>query len=112
MGVMQNQVMMSHPDTGTSIQGLVLPYWDEILKLSAMCYEFAPLDYMGVDIVIDRDKGPMLLELNARPGLSIQICNGEGLYHRLKTIEAVKEIPTRAEDRVALSKELIKGVLL
>ncbi len=109
-GVMQNQLMMAHPDTGTSIKNLALPYWDEILQLSAMCYEFAPLDYMGVDIVIDRDKGPMLLELNARPGLSIQLCNGEGLLHRLQKVAAIRDIPLRAQDRVALGKELISPI--
>jgi hypothetical protein len=42
---------------------------------------------LGVDIVLDRDQGPMLLEANARPGLAIQIANGRGLLHRIQEIE-------------------------
>jgi hypothetical protein len=41
-----------------------------------------------VDIVMDRDLGPQILELNARPGLAIQIANNMGLELRLKAIEA------------------------
>jgi D-alanine-D-alanine ligase-like ATP-grasp enzyme len=43
---------------------------------------------MGVDLVLDRHRGPLILELNARPGLSIQIANRHGLGHRLAAIEA------------------------
>jgi glutathione synthase/RimK-type ligase-like ATP-grasp enzyme len=37
------------------------------------------LGYLGVDIVIDRFQGPMVIEVNARPGLSIQLANAKGL---------------------------------
>ena len=45
------------------------------------------LGYLGVDIVVDRDLGPLLLEANARPGLAIQIANGQGLLPRLQEID-------------------------
>jgi D-alanine-D-alanine ligase-like ATP-grasp enzyme len=32
-----------------------------------------------VDLVIDADLGPLMLEVNARPGLQIQVINGQGL---------------------------------
>ena len=54
------------------------------------------LGYLGTDMVLDRDRGPMLLELNARPGLAIQMANGEGLRRRLDLIEAQTE--ERAEE--------------
>ncbi len=47
------------------------------------------LGYLGVDIVVDEDAGPMLLEANARPGLAIQIANGRGLLPRLQAIDAL-----------------------
>ncbi len=47
------------------------------------------LGYLGVDIVIDRDRGPLILEMNARPGLNIQIANCAGLAHRLKKIDEI-----------------------
>ena len=40
-----------------------------------------------LDIVLDKAAGPQLLELNARPGLAIQIANGCGLAPRLRHIE-------------------------
>ena len=46
------------------------------------------MGYLGVDIVIDATAGPLMLELNARPGLNIQIANQEGLVHRLRSVEA------------------------
>jgi predicted ATP-grasp superfamily ATP-dependent carboligase len=63
------------------------------------------LGYLGVDIVLDRDKGPLLLELNARPGLSIQIANGAGLVPRLEVVEAHHPSLTTAVDRVAFARE-------
>ena len=44
------------------------------------------LGYLGADIVLDKYRGPMMLELNARPGLAIQIANGRGLRDILKNI--------------------------
>jgi glutathione synthase/RimK-type ligase-like ATP-grasp enzyme len=58
------------------------------------------LGYLGVDIVIDEKRGPMLLELNARPGLSIQVANSKGLLPRLREIEKIKEIDPVAKNRV------------
>jgi hypothetical protein len=46
------------------------------------------LGSLGVDVVIDREQGPLLLELNARPGLDIQIANMSGLRSRLEHIDA------------------------
>jgi hypothetical protein len=54
-------------------------------------------------MVLDKEEGPMVLELNARPGLAIQIANGAGLLPRLHHIESLGTpliAPTPAE-RVA-----------
>jgi hypothetical protein len=45
------------------------------------------LGYLGVDLVLDPNRGPLLLEANARPGLAIQHANGAGLLPRLKAID-------------------------
>ncbi|MDX5335526.1 MAG: alpha-L-glutamate ligase-like protein, partial [Marinobacter sp.] len=58
------------------------------------------LGYMGVDLVVDAYKGPLLLELNARPGLAIQMANGEGLLPRLRNIEALKRPHFSPRERV------------
>jgi hypothetical protein len=61
---------------------------------------------MGVDIVLDRNQGPLILEINARPGLGIQIANHSGLQERLDKIEALDTIPADPKDRVALTLAL------
>ena len=82
----------SHPDTGHDLASLVVPQW-----------EMTGLGYLGTDMVLDRKHGPMLLELNARPGLAIQMTNGEGLRRRLDLIERQPDgVP--AKQRVAFSQ--------
>ena len=50
------------------------------------------MGYLGVDIVLDRKQGPMLLEANARPGLAIQIANGQGLIPRFEAVDRALEL--------------------
>ncbi len=50
---------------------LILPRWDEIIGIAIHAAACSGLGYCGVDIVYDQ-KGPMVLECNARPGLEIQ----------------------------------------
>jgi len=64
-----------------------LPNWDGFMRLAAGCYELCGLGYIGVDMVLDQEKGPLILELNARPGLNIQIANDCGLTLRTQAVE-------------------------
>ena len=73
--------------------------------LISRCYELTDLGYQGVDLVLDQERGPLVLELNARPGLNIQIANHAGLLPRLKVVEQLREPLHSAEDRVAFSQE-------
>jgi glutathione synthase/RimK-type ligase-like ATP-grasp enzyme len=66
-----------------------VPYWEEVLEMSRRVARAVGLGYLGVDIVVDEEAGPMLLEANARPGLAIQIANGRGLLPRLQAIDAL-----------------------
>jgi alpha-L-glutamate ligase-like protein len=96
--VERNRSVLSHPDTGAPVIGLRVPHWHQILAMSRRVAEASGLGYIGVDIVIDVDQGPMLLEANARPGLAIQIANARGLLPRLAEIDALYErepIPLR-----------------
>lgn len=95
-----------HPDTGRELSAIQIDSWPVILELAAQCFDMTGLGYLGTDIVIDRDRGPMLLELNARPGLAIQIANNRGLIPRLRHIEGMKNrqyLP--AADRVYYAME-------
>jgi alpha-L-glutamate ligase-like protein len=85
--VQRNRFIECHPDTKSSVIGLRVPYWREIVTISRRVAEAVGLGYIGVDIVVDKMDGPMLLEANARPGLAIQIANGKGLLPKLKQID-------------------------
>lgn len=107
-GVWFDSKVDEHPDTGHPLVGLAVPHWQDILSHAAKTYEITGLGYQGVDFVLDRDKGPMLLEVNARPGLAIQIANRKGLLPRLKQVE--KEVvigELSIKDRVGFVKNLI-----
>ncbi len=96
-----------HPDTGADLSALQIPQWDTLLELAARCYEVTGLGYLGTDMVLDRRYGPMLLELNARPGLTIQVANNTGLLPRLRKIDALSgaDVTLPAAERVARSRE-------
>lgn len=104
--VWQNKIVDDHPDTGYSVVGIEIPQWQELLLLAAKTYEMTGLGYQGVDFVLDKDKGPLLLELNARPGLNIQIANNAGLLPKLRKIEQLENKQLSPEDRVAKVLEL------
>jgi alpha-L-glutamate ligase-like protein len=103
-GVSRQEIVHEHPDTGHSLQGLVIPHWETLLDIAARCHELAGLGYLGVDLVLDQDRGPLLLELNARPGLAIQIANAAGLMHRVKLVEAHAHALPTVEDRIAFAR--------
>jgi alpha-L-glutamate ligase-like protein len=86
-GVHKFQVITHHPDTGNPVEGIEVPFWKEMLLIAASTLEMTGLGYLGVDMVIDDQRGPLLLELNARPGLQIQIANRVGLRGRLELSE-------------------------
>ena len=104
-GVLNDEVVDEHPDTGALIAGLEIPHWDFILESSAKAYEVTGLGYLGVDMVIDADRGPLILEMNARPGLNIQIANGAGLRGRISRIEAIHDSTAIAPERAAIAKK-------
>lgn len=85
-----NRPITLHPDTGLALENIDIEAWEDMLEMAARCYEATGLGYMGVDLVVDANEGPLLLELNARPGLAIQMANGRGLPPRLRNIESLK----------------------
>ena len=79
--------VMVHPDSGADLMAVEIPHWAGLLELAARSADATGLGYIGADIVVDRDKGPLLLELNARPGLAIQIANRAGLAPRIRAVD-------------------------
>lgn len=86
--VQHNRFIYHHPDTEAPLVGVEVPAWADVLAMSRQVARAVGLGYVGVDVVIDAADGPMLLEANARPGLAIQIANGQGLVPRLEAIDA------------------------
>ena len=82
--VQRGRAIQHHPDSGVPLVGVELPSWAEILDVARRVAGAVPLGYLGVDIVVDRDRGPLALEINARPGLEIQNVHGLGLKVALR----------------------------
>ncbi len=104
--VMNNTLIDQHPDFNIELKGQEIPYWKETLILATQCSKLVSIGYLGVDIVIHPILGPQLLEMNARPGLSIQIANMAGLIPRLNQVKHLNSENMSVEERVALSQEL------
>ncbi|MCB0345066.1 MAG: alpha-L-glutamate ligase-like protein [Bdellovibrionales bacterium] len=109
-GVSGMEQILEHPDTKNPITNVSIPHWDRMLDIAASCYEVFELGYFGVDLVVDRYRGPMMLEVNVRPGLAIQLANRVGLKSRLKMVEAQKELPTTVKDRIDFTKNVIAPI--
>ena len=102
--VWRNTIISEHPDTGNPVTGVKILNWEKLLKIAAQCNEITGLGYIGVDLVLDKDKGPLILEMNARPGLNIQIANRAGLLPRLKMAEQYHTHLVNLDERVEFSK--------
>lgn len=87
-GQHKNRFIAEHPDTLRPLDGYNAPDWTRMLELAARCTDLCGLGFLGVDVVVDRERGPLILELNARPGVAIQLANRCGLDHRLAQAEA------------------------
>ena len=103
--VWKNSIVAEHPDTGNPVSGVEIPQWERLLEIAAGAYEMTNLGYQGIDLVLDKERGPLLLELNARPGLNIQIANREGLAGRLEKVEAVRDRKMSIAERVTFARE-------
>ncbi len=102
--VLKTGIVGEHPDTGNPVSGIRIPHWQALMDIAARAWELTGLAYQGVDIVLDRDLGPLILELNARPGLAIQIANRAGLRARLERVDAVRGDAATVAERVAFAR--------
>ncbi|MGD2186986.1 MAG: sugar-transfer associated ATP-grasp domain-containing protein [Desulfobacterales bacterium] len=76
-----------------------------VLNIAARCTELTGPGYIGVDLVLDKEKRPLILEMNARPGLNIQIANRAELLPRLQLVEENHRGLPNIEERIAFSIE-------
>jgi alpha-L-glutamate ligase-like protein len=95
-----------HPDTGAPLLGRQIPLWDEILEVAAEAQRLAGIGYAGVDIALDAKRGPVVMEVNRRPGLEIQNANAAGLLRRLRMIEQLPQHDLPVEERLRIVHKL------
>ncbi len=100
-----NDVIEEHLDTGHPVSGVKIPGWKSILKLASRCYEITGLGYLGVDIVLDKNRGALILKLNTRPGLNIQIANSTGLGRLIDEIEQLQGDDPGVDARVEIARQ-------
>lgn len=86
-GWFKGKKIEAHPESDICLANYKIPFWKEIIKISNSLYSYFKLQYMGVDFTVDREKGPLILELNARPGLEIQNVLGTGILSLLEGME-------------------------
>jgi len=77
--IYQGKFISQHPDSGKDLIGIQIPEWEKIMEQSRRIPALVGLNYVGIDFVLDRRQGLKVLEVNARPGLQIQLANFKGL---------------------------------
>lgn len=109
-GIQNNRYISEHPETKSPLKGLSIPHWKKLLEMSAALGNETEFGYLGVDFVLDKDKGPLLLEMNARPGLSIQIANKAGLIPRLDLVNDFLPKLSTTEEKIEFAQETFGSV--
>ncbi len=85
--ILNGEYIHTKPGTEKKLHGIRIPEWEKILETAVAAQIASKLGFIGVDIVLHPEKGPMVLELNGKPGFSIQLANGTGLKKRLERVE-------------------------
>lgn len=101
-GVKGKKERITHfPGTKKKVSGIKIPHWSKVLEIAVRAANVAGYKFMGADIFIHPEKGPMIVELNGYPGLSIQICNRAGLKRRIERVEGLEITSPRHGVKVA-----------
>ncbi len=91
------------PDTKIKLRGIKIPDWQSYLETAVRAAEACQLEYAGVDLFVSKEKGPMVVELNARPGLTIQVANQAGLHRRLERVRDLNVLSIEHGVKIARS---------
>ncbi|KKU82523.1 MAG: Alpha-L-glutamate ligase-like protein [Parcubacteria group bacterium GW2011_GWA2_47_8] len=100
----KGKIIIELPETRLKVAGIVIPGWHEVLSLAVQAQRAIGISFVGVDIAIDKDTGPKILELNVRPGLKVQLANLAPLRIRLEQVKVKKD--TQVEQAVAIGQSL------
>jgi len=94
----------SKPGSSKKLHGVKIPQWNSVLTTAVNAQIASGLTYVGADVVLHPEKGPMIIEINAQPGLQIQLANKAGLRRRLDKIEDLQVLS--AEHGVKIARAL------
>lgn len=108
--VSQNKDILYVPGTKIKVHGIKIPRWEDVLEIAARAQDVSQLGFAGIDIVHDERYGPLVLEINARPGLGIQMANGESLRTRLERVDELRVL--NIKKAIGLAKELFAEPVL
>lgn len=78
------------PHNDMPVSGIQIPLWNDVLATAVRSANATGLEFCGADIFLHPTKGPMVAEINSFPGLSIQLCNRDGLRHRLERVDGIQ----------------------
>lgn len=84
-----NKILQELPH-GIPVAGIQIPRWEEMLLIASRIQYITNIGYLAVDLTIDRELGPVLLEVNARAGLMVQVANLAPLRSRLERVSGLK----------------------
>lgn len=104
-GVHHDRAITHHPDTREAIADIQIPHWRHLLELTSKFKTILGMGYIGVDIVLDAEHGPMMLEVNVRPGIAIQTANRAGLKERLDQIDEFVDGEQNVDELVDFAQE-------
>jgi len=104
--VLDNSPVTHHPDTQRPLLGVGVPSFARVLEIAVAATDETGLGYVGADVVIDARRGPVILELNARPGLAIQAANRAGLVPRLRAVSERLRAGAPLAERIELGIEI------
>lgn len=96
--------LIKHLPHGAEPSGIRLPYWEEMLLIASRIQELTNIGYLAVDLTLDEEQGPVLLEVNARAGLMVQVANLAPLRRRLDRVSGIKV--TSPEQGVRIAQEI------
>ena len=81
--IFKNHLITKHPDIDAPLIGVQIPDWHRLIKISNLIAQKCPLKYIGIDLILEENDGPVVIEFNARPGLEIQNANQIGILEHL-----------------------------
>lgn len=109
--IQQSRPTVTHPDSGEPLLGREIPGFKDLLSIAVRAADVTGLGYVGADLVVDARRGPVLLEMNARPGLMVQLANRSGILPRLRAVDRSWQPDMSVDERLALGVRIAGAIV-